>query len=215
MTPKRLTKTLGEWLDDHGIDRERVAPITSHRDPMFRVDDDPINDYRAGDATGFLLTHDEWPGWTFGLDVAASGGVLSLTIATTPEGRRSGERLSTRRLRSIPLADLVLAARADTAWREHGGAFEADTAAVLRRNEGGRRELTDRFLVEAMRVYVDACADGHSTQEAARRMNVSKPTMDGYRNEARRRGLFESLGPRRPGGQITPTGWAALKEGEE
>lgn len=215
MSPKRLTKTLGEWLDEHGVDRDRVAPITSRREPSFRLNDDPNDDYCKGDATGFELTHDEWPGWTFGLDVAASGGVLSLTIATTPEGRRNGERLSTRRLREIPLADLVLAARADTAWRQLDGVFEADTAAVLRRNEGGRRELTDRFLVEAMRVYVDACADGHSTQEAARRMNVSKPTMDGYRNEARRRGLFESLGPRRPGGQITPKGWAALKEADE
>jgi hypothetical protein len=215
MAQKRLTKTLGEWLDDHGVDRARVAPITSHRDPGFQLCDDPEVGYSKGDATGFVLTHDEWPGWTFELDVAASGGVLSLTIATTPEGRRDGERLNARRLRSIPFSDLVLAARADAAWREYGGVFEDVTDAVLRRSEGGRRGLTDRDLVKAMMVYLDECAAGNSTQEAANRMNVSKSTMHGYRNEARRRGLFESRGPKRPGGQITPKGWAALKEGDE
>ena len=202
-------------MAEHGTrtQSERVASITAHDGSGFRVYEDPQNGYSKGDATGFVLTHDEWPGWTFELDVAAAGGVLSLTIATTLEGRQNRERLGTRRLRSIPLTDLAVAAREYAIWRQEGGALEADTVSGLRKHEGGRRKCTDRFLVEAMRVYVEACADGHSTQQAADRINVTKQMMDNYRSEARRRGLFESLGPKRPGGQITPKGWAALEEG--
>jgi hypothetical protein len=213
---RKLPKPLGQWLDDRGIPRERVAMITTHvGDLQFHLNSDEVNAYGPGDFCAVQLEHDDWPGWSFGLDLAASGGVLAVRIESTVEGRRSGERLTARRLRELPLADLALAARAAVALDGEGTVFEEEMTGNLRRRESGTAPLTDAQLASAMRVYVDAVADGFTTAEAARRFYVSEATMVDYRNRARRRGLFQSLGRGRPGGQLTSKGWAALKEAGE
>ena len=204
---------IDEWLDSHGIDRQRVAPITvTTTSARFHLN--AGDGYERGDFTGVTLEHADWPGWQFEIDVTASGGVLALRVGTTAEGRRNRVRVTARQLRAVPMADLALAARAAIVLHTEGGVFEPDTADTLSGSEGGRRVLTDRKLAEAMKVYVDACADKHSSEEAARRLNISKATMNDWRNRARRRGLFMSLGKGRPGGELTAKGWKALEEAE-
>ena len=203
-----------EWLRQHGIDRQRLDGFSVAADMRYFVNDDKKSGRAIGDIAGAQVTHRDWSGWSFTVDLSGSGGVLSFAASLDSEARLRGETITVRRLRDVPIADMALAVRAAFAMGNEGGAF-AGVGAPVRKRETGPSPVTDRHLVEAMRVYVDAVADGHSTKEAALRFHVSESTMNDYRNRAKRRGLFVTHGRGKPGGDLTPKAWALMKEGDK
>lgn len=206
-----------QWLIDHGVNVERVEPFTVHHDPgkeTYYLNGDEKAGYSPGDLTGARVTHRDWPGWTFDLDLSGSGGVYALSASLDREARLRGETITVRRLRDVPIADMTLAVRAAFALNNQGTVFD-DLGLPIRQRESGPSPISDLQLAQAMAVYLDAVADGHSTKEAAQRFFVSKSTMDNYRNRAKQRGLFVTHGRGKPGGDLTPKAWALLKEGSK
>jgi hypothetical protein len=211
MTPTNSI-LMGDWMKLHGVDRRRIENCTvDHEGLRYYSNGDAKNGYAPGDLIGGLVTHSDWSGWTFGLDLSGSGGILSLKVSLDTDARNRGETITVRRLRDAPLADLALAIRTAFAmefWDQGLG----DPGMPVRKREAGPTPVSELELARAMSVYVAAVADGHSTQKAAERFNVSKATMDNYRNRAKRQGLFITHGRGKPGGMLTPKAWALLKE---
>jgi hypothetical protein len=177
----------------------------------YILNPDTENAIEPGDSFGAVVRHDDWPGWSFGVDLSESGGLLGFRIELDRDARRRGERITTTEMRRIPLPALALAARAAIVLGAEHGPFAEEVRPVMRVSERGGKPLSNEYLARAMWTYVDAVADGHSTAEAARRFHVSPPTMKRYRDEAVRRGLFEAFGSGRRGGSITSKGWALLQ----
>jgi len=206
---------IGQWLIDHGVDVERVEPFTVHHDPdkeTYYINGDATAGYAPGDLTVARVSHRDWPGWTFDLDLSGSCGVYSLSVSLDRDARLRGETITVRRIRDLPIADMALAVRAAFAINNQGTAFE-DLGLPIRQRETGPSPVSDLHLAQAMAMYLDAVADGHSTKEAARRFHVSASTMNDYRNRAKRRGLLVTHGRGKPGGTLTPKAWALLKGG--
>jgi len=206
-----------QWLKAHGVNRSRVDGCTVHHDEkreLFYLNDDERTGYQAGSMTGVRVTHKDWPGWIFDLDLSGSGGVLAMSATLDLEARQRGETITVRRLRDVPLANMALAARAAFAINNDGGPF-ADLGLPLRQHESGPKPISDHRLAQAMVHYIDAVANGGSTKDAAERSHVSTSTMNSYRNKAKSRGIFVTYGRGKPGGFLTNKGLAFLKEGSE
>jgi len=208
---------LEQWLKVHGVDPRRVEACAVHHDEnreRFYLNGDELNGYPAGSLTGMRVTHQDWPGWIFDLDLSGSGGVLAMSATLNIEARQRGETITVRRLRDVPLANMALAARAAFAINNDGGPF-ADLGLPLRQHESGPKPISDHRLAQAMVHYIDAVANGGSTKDAAERSHVSTSTMNSYRNQAKSRGIFVTYGRGKPGGFLTNKGLAFLKEGSE
>lgn len=206
VTQKR-TIHLGTWLKQHGIPHERVKHCTvDTSDADYYLEDES--------STGVQVTHDHFPGWVFTLDLSGSGGLWAFSASLTDEARATGETITARRLRDVPIGDLALAARAHWAlyFERIGMPTFAPTRAPAKREHSGPKPVSDLELATAMRTYLEAVADGHTTEEAARRSYVSKATMDKYRRMAVRRDLFISYGRGKPGGVLTDRAKELLKE---
>jgi hypothetical protein len=84
-----------------------------------------------------------------------------------------------------------------------------EVAEPIRRNPRDRKtrqRLTDVILAQEMDVYARAVASGISVANIARSLRMSVETLREHREEATRRGLFESAGRGRAGGALTPKG---------
>jgi hypothetical protein len=194
--------TLAEWLEARGIPPERVDKITAYASWTHDLDQRGYFDIR--------LEHDDYPGWTFTLDLAEGGGVWGVRVRLDRSARDNGDTVTRRRLRDLPLGDLALAARAKVALDvELSGMASPALLSRYRCEIGEERQhrgkrVPDDVLLEAMRAYMAAVNAGGATKEAAAAFGCSKSTMDDYRAAAISRGLFRSHGRGIPGGQLIP-----------
>jgi hypothetical protein len=192
---------LRRWLEGRGIALEDVKPFKVHLSA-----DTAVDDWGARTLTApVTYDHPDYEGWTFTLTLRDGGGVIRFCAELDESG--AGETITSRQLRDVPLGKMALAVRAAWALED-----ERHFGEVLPRYEPRRRErsgpapVADEELVEAMVHYM-----AHGTQKGAESYGCSTHSMNRYRREAVRRGLFVSYGRGKEGGFLTAKGEATEK----
>jgi hypothetical protein len=188
-----------KWLRQHGVAYERVKDLT--------VD---TRNARQEWGVGWFdvkVTHTGYPGWVFTLGLLDAGGVVQFHVDVDSD-LWPDTVITARALREVNLGDMALGARAHFGLMDEALWRTSSKVRKRERNGGKRPPVTDELLVRAMLAYL---AHGTSA-EAAKAFHCSKYTMDHYRKEAVRRGLFVSRGHGRSGGYLTDEG-ERIKEG--
>lgn len=164
-------------------------------------------------------THVDFPGRTFELDVTEDGRVRRFVMEVTTD---DDDEVTSRQLRAVPLGELSAVARQrllDHLEDSPAWVTSPKLRRDLRTRAGARRKdpPDNAFLATIARDYIAASMEDPATalKEVGKMRGYAPGTVRAFRDQARKRGLYQSHGRGKPGGRLTPKGRAALKEGND